>query len=68
MNDNRQLFELLIEQIQINDADILAAIKTVEIEKVDVYPDSRLWHFYLKSPKRIHPDACLLYTSDAADD
>ncbi|MRI82641.1 PolC-type DNA polymerase III [Aerococcaceae bacterium DSM 109653] len=62
MNDNRQLFELLIEQIQINDADILAAIKTVEIEKVDVYPDSRLWHFYLKSPKRIHPDAFSIFS------
>ncbi len=62
MSDNRQLFELLVEQIQINDADILAAIKEVEIDRVDVYPESRMWHFYLTSPSRIHPDAFRIFT------
>lgn len=61
MNDNRQLFEHLIEQIQIKDQDIVMALKEVELDRVDVYAESRQWNFYLNSTKRIHPDAFQIF-------
>ncbi|UUX34636.1 PolC-type DNA polymerase III [Fundicoccus culcitae] len=61
MADQRQLFEILLEQIQITDQDILAHLKDIEIDHVEVYAQSSQWHFYLTGRKRIHPDAYQIF-------
>ncbi|MCW6666417.1 PolC-type DNA polymerase III [Aerococcaceae bacterium NML190938] len=55
MTDKRALFEHLLEQIAIQDADIVSQLEAVEIERVDVLAKSGVWRFWLQAPKRIHP-------------
>ncbi|MGO4937911.1 PolC-type DNA polymerase III [Fundicoccus sp. Sow4_H7] len=61
MADQRQLFEILLEHIQITDQDILAHLKDIEIDHVDVFAQTNQWHFYLVGNKRIHPDAYQIF-------
>ncbi|WP_124057316.1 PolC-type DNA polymerase III [Vaginisenegalia massiliensis] len=55
--DQDNLFNHLLDQLQIEDEDILAVLADTQIDHVDVYAQSGQWHFYLASPKRIHPHA-----------
>lgn len=56
MLSKRELFEQLMNQIAIIDADIVAQFHDTEIDRVEVFAKSGVWHFYLQQAKRIHPD------------
>ncbi|MBG9985295.1 PolC-type DNA polymerase III [Facklamia sp. DSM 111018] len=61
MKQNPSLFEVLIDQLGIDNPDIVASLSEIEIERVDVYESTEQWHFHLKSPRRIHPDVYSIF-------
>lgn len=56
MNRDKSLFQVLLEQIGIDNPDILQSLAGIEINRVDVYAASDQWHFHLDVPQRVHPD------------
>lgn len=55
MMDKTELFQHLLNQIQLQDEDILDALSQTAIEHVDILAQSNQWHFHLKSAERFHP-------------
>lgn len=55
MAKNRQLFEHLLDQIGLQDADMLAELSQTQIESVKVHAKSGEWHFTLSQVERLHP-------------
>lgn len=55
MKENQELFNILLQQLQIKDEDVLKELDAVQMTKVDVHPNKKEWHFYLSAPKRLHP-------------
>lgn len=67
MRDKRQLFEILLEQIQINNPDVVEHLKDTIIDRVDIYSVSDQIIFYLSNPSRIHPDVYRIFQSVLSD-
>lgn len=61
MKDKRELFEVLLKQIQLEDSDLVEHLSQVSIQNVEIYSQSKEWHFYLQAPHRIHPDVYYLF-------
>lgn len=55
MKKHHELFNILLQQLQIKDEDVLSELEQVQMTKVDVHPNKKEWHFYLSSSKRVHP-------------
>ena len=53
--DKTELFQHLLNQIQLHDEDILDALSQTAISHVDILAQSNQWHFHLKSAERFHP-------------
>ncbi|HFI0463497.1 TPA: PolC-type DNA polymerase III [Streptococcus suis] len=53
--DKQALFKQLLEQIQLQDEEILAALDQTKISQVDIYAHDPRWSFVFQSPQRIHP-------------
>lgn len=56
MSRERELFEILLNQLVIEDPTILEVLGEAAIDKVEVYPERRQWHFHIRLPQRVHPD------------
>ncbi|MGX7091398.1 PolC-type DNA polymerase III [Hutsoniella sourekii] len=61
MEDKRSLFKVLLDQIQLNNEDLRDHLQAASVVKVDIMVQSKAWHFYLRNPKRIHPDAYQIF-------
>ncbi|TLQ40487.1 PolC-type DNA polymerase III [Ruoffia tabacinasalis] len=61
MADKRELFELLLEHIQLNDEEIVEELQHTEIETVNILAQSNQWHFTFTSPNRIHPNVYQIF-------
>ncbi|MDO4432156.1 MAG: PolC-type DNA polymerase III [Aerococcaceae bacterium] len=55
MNKQRVLFEHLLEQIAIQDADVVSQLAEATIEDVTILAKSAVWKFQLRTPQRLHP-------------
>ncbi|WP_028125824.1 PolC-type DNA polymerase III [Eremococcus coleocola] len=67
MRDKRHLFEVLLQQLQIKEENILQQLEDVELERVDVIANQGDWHFYLRSPQRVHPEVYQIFHAHMLD-
>lgn len=56
MDTQPSLFDILLDQLAIQDSDLRHVLRGGRVDHVDVYQQSQEWHFYLSLPRRIHPD------------
>ena len=61
MNQEQSLFQVLLQQIGIDNPDVLQSLKGIEIKRVDVYAASDQWLFHLDAPQRVHPDVYQIF-------
>ncbi|MBS4457014.1 PolC-type DNA polymerase III [Tuanshanicoccus lijuaniae] len=59
--EEKQLFQHLLEQLQINDKDLLQSLAKTEIDKVEILATTKQWRFFLKSEALIHPDVYKIF-------
>ncbi len=60
MTDKRNLFEYLLDHIQLNDENVRKGLKEVTVKKVDILANSGAWHFYLTTPDRVSADFMMI--------
>lgn len=61
MADQRNLFEYLMDQIGLDIKEFDENFQLAQINHVDVYTDSRQWHFYVDLPQRISIEAYQIF-------
>lgn len=61
MTDKRNMFEFLLDHIQINDTDVRALFSDAEVERLDIHAQNGLWKFHISNPKRVHPDIIRIF-------
>ncbi|WP_282919937.1 PolC-type DNA polymerase III [Ignavigranum ruoffiae] len=61
MADQRNLFEYLMDQIGLDIKEFDENFQLAQINHVDVFTDSRQWHFYLDLPQRISIEAYQIF-------
>ena len=63
MTDKRNMFEFLLDHIQLNDADVRALLSDAEVERLDIHVQDGQWKFKIHNPKRVHPDIIRIFLS-----
>ena len=61
MADQRNLFEYLMDQIGLDIKEFDENFQLAQINHVDVFTDSRQWHFYVDLPQRISIEAYQIF-------
>lgn len=59
--DHHQLFEKLLEQLQLTEPDQLAAFRSATLDKLTVHEKSKRWHFDLSMPDVLPYDIFLTF-------
>ena len=67
MRDKRDLFEILLDQLQIGDSHVMDQLTPVRLDHVDVISQENTWHFYLEADQRLHPEIYQIFTAHLYD-
>lgn len=61
MTDKRNLFEYLLDHIQLNDEIVRQELQKVQVDHVDILANSGAWHFHLSSSSRLSSESLLIF-------
>src|SRR5690554_6021124 len=61
MSNKRELFELLLEHIQLTEEEIVSDLGQTEIKTVNILAQSNQWHFTFTSGERLHPNTYQIF-------